>query len=124
MTDTRAAAFAEVIDALRAAGEAQLPEPITYEDAAVFIEKYAALDIAPRTPSAAPPAGTGDRTAPTPNAPLRPVLPRADGHPDACPSDGRNYFGRCLGECVECGEHILCTGRYTPYCPSCDRDAD
>ncbi len=27
---------------------------------------------------------------------------------------------RCLGECGECGEHLLATGRYTVYCPSCN----
>ena len=36
-----------------------------------------------------------------------------------CPPNGSDYHGRCLGKCVECGEHLLCTGRYTPYCPSC-----
>jgi hypothetical protein len=25
-----------------------------------------------------------------------------------------------LGECVECGEHLASTGRYTVYCPCCD----
>ena len=28
--------------------------------------------------------------------------------------------GRCLGLCEECNEHIMITGRYTRYCPSCD----
>jgi hypothetical protein len=37
-----------------------------------------------------------------------------------CPSNGTDYHGRCLGECRECGEHLLSTGRYTVYCPSCD----
>ena len=34
--------------------------------------------------------------------------------------DMRDYHGRCLGECHECGEHLSSTGRYTVYCPSCD----
>lgn len=34
-------------------------------------------------------------------------------------ADGRDYHGRCLGECRECGEHLMGTGRYTVYCPSC-----
>ena len=43
-------------------------------------------------------------------------------HPDTdtCPSNGTDYHGRCLGACRECGEHRLSTGRYTPYCPSCE----
>lgn len=43
-------------------------------------------------------------------------------HPDfeECPGDGQDYHGRCLGKCFECGEHLLSTGRYTVYCPSCD----
>lgn len=36
-----------------------------------------------------------------------------------CPPDGKTSRGVCLGGCSECGEHLLCTGRYTPYCPSC-----
>lgn len=39
----------------------------------------------------------------------------------AGPPDGTDYYGRCLGACWECGEHLLCTGRYTVYCPACDR---
>lgn len=35
-----------------------------------------------------------------------------------CTPDGVNQRGRCVGNC-ECGEHLLLTGRYTPYCPSC-----
>lgn len=38
-----------------------------------------------------------------------------------CPSDGRDYHGRCLGYCRECEDHLESTGRYTAYCPSCDR---
>jgi hypothetical protein len=41
------------------------------------------------------------------------------GH-DECPSDGKDYHGRCLGPCRECDEHLLCTGRYTVYCSVCD----
>jgi hypothetical protein len=41
-------------------------------------------------------------------------------HDGECPSDGTDYHGRCLGECGECGEHLLSTGRYTAYCPGCD----
>lgn len=37
---------------------------------------------------------------------------------EGCP--GKDYHGRCLGACKECGEHLLSTGRYTTYCPSCD----
>ncbi len=37
-----------------------------------------------------------------------------------CPSNGTSSNGRCLGACRECGEHLLSTGRYTTYCPSCD----
>jgi hypothetical protein len=40
-------------------------------------------------------------------------------HQCACPQDGRDCRGRCLGFCRECGDHILSTGRYTAYCPSC-----
>jgi len=36
-----------------------------------------------------------------------------------CPPDGRDQRGRCVGECEECGDHGLVTGRYTSYCPSC-----
>lgn len=41
-------------------------------------------------------------------------------HYEKCPSDGTDCRGRCLGRCRECGEHLLNTGRYTVYCPSCD----
>jgi hypothetical protein len=41
-------------------------------------------------------------------------------HEGDCPSDGHDYHGRCLGLCMECEEHLLSTGRYTVYCPSCD----
>ena len=34
--------------------------------------------------------------------------------------DGTDYHGRCLGYCSECDEHLMSTGRYTTYCPSCD----
>lgn len=40
-------------------------------------------------------------------------------HDGLCPPDGHDYYGRCLGECYECGEHLLSTGRYTAYCPCC-----
>ena len=40
-------------------------------------------------------------------------------HTDECPADGRSYHGTCLGTCSECDEHLLSTGRYTAYCPSC-----
>jgi hypothetical protein len=40
--------------------------------------------------------------------------------PQPCPFNGRDYHGRCLGACRECDEHLLSTGRYTTYCPSCD----
>lgn len=35
-------------------------------------------------------------------------------------SDMVNYYGRCLGVCSECSEHLEQTGRYTTFCPSCD----
>lgn len=41
-------------------------------------------------------------------------------HDKDCHSDGTDYYGRCLGQCRECGEHLQSTGRYTVYCPSCD----
>lgn len=44
--EARSNAFAELASALRGADEAQLPVPGTYEHVAVFVEKYAALDIA------------------------------------------------------------------------------
>lgn len=34
-----------------------------------------------------------------------------------CP--GTDYHGRCLGACRECDTHLMSTGRYTVYCPSC-----
>jgi hypothetical protein len=37
-----------------------------------------------------------------------------------CPPDGTDSRGCCLGGCSECDEHLLSTGRYTTYCPSCD----
>lgn len=40
-------------------------------------------------------------------------------HEGDCPADGKDYHGRCVGLCRECGEHGLTTGRYTTYCPSC-----
>lgn len=44
---------------------------------------------------------------------------KASGH-SCCPSNGTDAHYRCLGECRECGEHLLSTGRYTTYCPACD----
>ena len=43
-------------------------------------------------------------------------------HPEhnVCPDNGTDYHGRCLGACGECGEHMLSTGRYTTFCPSCN----
>ena len=38
---------------------------------------------------------------------------------DGCGNDGKDYHGRCLGNCSECGGHLKASGRYTPYCPSC-----
>lgn len=46
------------------------------------------------------------------------MLPTLPAH--TCPSDGIDSHGRCLAECRECGEHLICDGRYTTYCPSCD----
>lgn len=43
---------------------------------------------------------------------------------DECPPDGHYDNGRCAGECRECGDHLLLTGRYTPYCPGCDTCPD
>ena len=34
--------------------------------------------------------------------------------------DKCDYHGRPLGQCRECGEDLMSTGRYTVYCPSCD----
>lgn len=45
-------------------------------------------------------------------------------HDGECPPDGFDYYGQCLGACRECGDHLHSTGRYTPYCPSCDTCPD
>jgi hypothetical protein len=41
-----------------------------------------------------------------------------------CPADGQDSRGRCLGACRECDTHLMSTGRYTVYCPSCDTCAE
>lgn len=42
-------------------------------------------------------------------------------HVGPCPADGTDSLGRCVGECPECGAHLLQSGRETTYCPDCDR---